>query len=97
MGQCLCMFTSLAFEMRWPSVPTEPVAVLAAFPLAVRQVDITSVTCLDTDDTINATLLASYRSHHLQIFCRDLVWGCKSHHRGTRLAAVLGRQSVHGH
>lgn len=76
------VYISLAFEMRWPSVPAELVVVLAAFPpfaspLAVRQVDITTATHLNTDDRVNAAFLASYCSHHpadfLQRSCRGAV------------------------
>lgn len=68
------VYIPLAFEMRFPSVPAGLVAVLAAFPhfasQAVHQVDITTVTHLNTDDTVNATFLASYRSHHTADFLR---------------------------
>ena len=74
------VYISLAFEMRWPSVPTELAVVLTAFPhfaspLAIRQVDITTVTCLNTDDTVNTTCLASYCSHHAADFLQGSCTG----------------------
>lgn len=76
------VYISLAFEMHWPSVPAELGVVLAALPHfssppAVHQVDITTATHLNKDDTVNATFLTSYCSHHaadvLQRSCRRAV------------------------
>jgi len=67
------VYASLAFEMHRPWVPAELVVVPSAFPrfaspLAVGQVDVTTVTHLNIDDTVNATLLPSSCSHHTADF-----------------------------
>lgn len=56
------VYISPAFEMCWPSVPSELAVAPAAFPhfnspLAVRQVNITTVAHLNRDDIFNAMFL----------------------------------------
>lgn len=82
------VYMSLAFEMHWPSVPTDIVIVLTSFPhfaspSAVRQVAIMTVTCLNTDDTVNATFLTSSYSHHAADFLQRSCMGAVRATTGT--------------
>lgn len=74
------VYISLAFEMCWPSVPTELGAILDAFPhfaspLAVRQAGVTTVTHLSTGVELMPRFWPPAAHTVLQIFCRDRARG----------------------